>query len=154
MQTSAALSASVVLALLLFSAQPLHAQADACGMLKPAELTALLGPSPTPTPHPNSCLWKGADGTHKLSLAKMKATGARAEMAFMGAHQNAGGSGTVSDEAGLGAKAFATLTSIGVALTVLKQGRLMQMQYYTGGQGTPKDLDTLRPVAKKAVAAF
>lgn len=154
MQIQAALPASLALASLLLSARPLQAQADACGMLKPAELNALLGPGPTPTPHANSCLWKGADGAHKLSLAKMKATGPAAEMAYMGARQNAGRSGTVSDEAGLGAKAFATLTSFGVALTVLKQGRVMQMQYYTGGQGTAKDLDALRPVGRKAVAAF
>ena len=54
----------------------------------------------------------------------------------------------------LGGKAFASLTSFGVAMVFLKEGRLMQMQYYTGGEGTAKDLEALRPVAKKAVAGF
>jgi hypothetical protein len=154
MQIPVALSASLVLAALLLSAHRLQAQTDACGMLKPGELSAVLGPNPAPSPHPNSCMWKGADGAHKLSLMKMKAAGAGAEMAYTGARQNAGRSGTVSDETGLGDKAFATLTSFGVALIVLKEGRMMQMQYYTGGTVTAKDLDALRPVAKQAVAAF
>ena len=86
----------------------------------------------------------------------MRATGPAAEMAFMGARQGAArnGENKVTDEAGMGDKAFAALTSFGVAMVVLKQGRLLQMQYYIGGEGTAKDLDALRPVADKAVAAF
>jgi hypothetical protein len=41
-----------------------------------------------------------------------------------------------------------------VALMMLKQGRLLQLQYWTGAAGTAKDLDALRPVAKKAITAF
>jgi hypothetical protein len=58
----------------------LRAQADACGMLKPAALTALLGGTPAPTPHPNACIWKVGEGAKKLSVTKMRATGPAAEM--------------------------------------------------------------------------
>ena len=156
MKTPTLLRSGLVAAALLLSTQPLRAQADACSMLKPADLTPLLGATPAATPNPSSCLWKAGDGTRKLSLSKMKATGPSAEMAFMGARQGAsrGGEGKVTDETGIGDKAFAALTSFGVAFVVLKQGRVMQLQYYTGGEGTAKDVDALRPVAKKAVAAF
>ena len=58
MKIPALLPSGLVVASLLLSAPPLRAQADACGMLKPAVLTALLGGTPAPTPHPNACIWK------------------------------------------------------------------------------------------------
>jgi len=36
----------------------------------------------------------------------------------------------------------------------MKQGRMFQLQYMTGAAGTAKDVEALRPVAKKAAAAF
>jgi hypothetical protein len=41
-----------------------------------------------------------------------------------------------------------------VVLVMIKQGNLIQMQYRTEAPGTPKDIDLLRPVAKKVIAAF
>jgi hypothetical protein len=92
----------------------------------------------------------------KLTVAAMKATGPAAEMAFTGARQGAakGGAGTVIDLAGTGDKAFASLESFGVAVVVLKGGRVLQMQFWAGAAGTPKDVEAVRPVAKKAAAAF
>jgi hypothetical protein len=77
-------------------------------------------------------------------------------MVFAAARKSAARNGavTVTDEPGLGDKAFASLESFGVALMMLKQGRLLQLQYWTGAAGTAKDLDALRPVAKKAITAF
>ena len=60
----------------------------------------------------------------------------------------------VTDVAGLGDKAFASLEPYGVALMMLKKGRVLQLQYWTGAAGAAKDLDALRPIAKKAIAAF
>jgi hypothetical protein len=37
---------------------------------------------------------------------------------------------------------------------MLKQGRLLQLQYWTGASGTAKDAGALLPVAKKAIAMY
>jgi len=124
-------------------------------LLKPADLVTLLGGTPIAKSNPGGCFWTIPDSPRKLVLLNYRATGPAAEMAFAGARGNAGKDGTVvTDEAGLGAKAFASLPSFGVALVMFKQGRLLQLQYWTGAAGTAKDLQALRPVAKKAIAAF
>ena len=68
-------------------------------------------------------------------------------MAYEGARKNA--RGTIADEPSIGEKAFSVLTSFGAAVVMLKQGRMLQLQYYTDGGGTAKDLEAFRPVAKK-----
>jgi hypothetical protein len=153
---AALLLGGLVLGLLLFSAQPLRAESDGCALLKPADLTTLLGGTPIANPNAGGCIWTVSGSTKKLvAINKYKANGPAAEMAFAGARGNAGkGGDVVTDEAGLGDKVFSNLASFGVALMVLKQGRLLQLQYWTGAAGTAKDLDALRPVAKKAIAAF
>lgn len=98
--------------------------------------------------------WAAAGSARKLIAAKMMAAGPAAEMAFAGARKAAAKDGTVTDLAGLGDKAFAVLPSFGVALVMLKQGRVLQLQYWTGAAGAAKDLDALLPVARKAIAAF
>ena len=60
----------------------------------------------------------------------------------------------VSDETGVGDRAFSGQVSFGAIFVVLKQGRLLQLQYWTGNQGTGEDVAALRPLVKKAVAAF
>jgi hypothetical protein len=60
----------------------------------------------------------------------------------------------VSDETGIGDRAFSGEVSFGAIFVVLKQGRLLQLQYWTGSQGTSQDVAALRSVAQKAVAAF
>ena len=152
---AALLLGGLVLGLLLFSAQPLRAESDGCALLKPADLTTLLGGTPIAKPDAGTCSWTASGSTRKLLAAKLTSTGPAAEMAFAGARQGAAKGGkVVTDEAGLGDKAFAVLESFGVALVMFKQGRLLQLQYWTGAAGTAKDLQALRPVAKKAIAAF
>lgn len=152
----ALLLGGLVLGLLLFSTQPLRAESGGCALLKPADLTTLLGGTPIAKPNAGGCIWTASGSTRKLVAIKYKATGPAAEMAFAGARRNAGKDGkVVTDEAGLGDKAFASLESFGVALVMFKQGRLLQLQYWTGAAaGTAKDLQALRPVAKKAISAF
>jgi hypothetical protein len=89
-------------------------------------------------------------------VAALEETGPAAHDAYAAARAAAGkdAKATVSDEAGLGDRAFAARTRFGVALFMLKGGRLLQLQYWSGGPGTAKDLAALRPVAVKAVAAF
>lgn len=149
-------------ALLLLSPPSVHAEklnsletkADSCALLKPDDLTTLLGGTPTAKPSGDSCSWTASDSTSNLITIKYASTGMAAEMAFASARKNAAKGGTVTDEAGLGDKAFARLGSTGVVLIMIKQGRLLQMQYKTGAAGTAKDLDALRPVAKKAIEAY
>ena len=137
--------------------QPLFAQGNACGLVKAADAAALLGGSPTqkPSPQGKGCSWAGADGKHKLLVLTYKNVGVPPEMAYTGARKGAGGSGDpVADEAGIGDKAFSGQASFGAFFIVLKQGRMIQLQYWTGAHGTAKDVAALRPVVKKAVAAF
>ena len=146
----------LVLCSLLLPVRVLRAQSGGCGLLKPADLTTLLGGTVVAKPVGNACNWSTASGTKKLLSIAPKAAGPAAAMAFAGARKGAakGGAVTVTDETGLGDKAFASLTSFGVVVMMLKQGRMLQLQYHAGAAGTAKDLDTLRPVAKKAIAAF
>ncbi len=50
--------------------------------------------------------------------------------------------------------AFAVIESFGVAMMVLKQDRVLQLQYFSGATGTAKDLEAFRPVAKVAAAGL
>ena len=43
---------------------------------------------------------------------------------------------------------------IGATFIVLKKSRMLQVQYWTGARGTSQDVAALRPVVRKAVAAF
>jgi hypothetical protein len=41
-----------------------------------------------------------------------------------------------------------------IKFVILKGGRVLQLQFWTGARGTAKDRDALRLVARKAAAAF
>ena len=127
---------------------------DACALLKPADLTTLLGGTPIATNNRGNCSWTASGSTKKLLVLKYKIAGPGAEMAFAGMRKNIAKGDKVTDEAGFGDKAFASQASFGVVMMIIKQGRLLQLQYHTGAAGTAKDLNALRPIAKKAVAAF
>ena len=134
---------------------PASAQAgDGCSLLKPADVTILLGGTAVAKVVGTGCKWTA--GSKKLYLIKMKVSGPAAQMAFAGARNASaeGGKVKVADENGLGDKAFSALPSFGVAVIVMKTGRIFQLQYWTGAAGTASDLAALRPVAKKAAAAF
>jgi hypothetical protein len=130
-----------------------HAQTrNACELLRPTDLTALLGGTATAKQSGAGCIW--SVGNQKLVALVYKAAGPAAEMAYQGAHHGAERDGTVNDETGVGDKAFTSLTSFGVVVVMLKQGRLLQLQYWTGTSGTAKDAGALLPVAKKAIAMY
>ena len=63
-------------------------------------------------------------------------------MAYMGAHQGAqaADNAKVIDETGIGDKAFSSTASFGAFFVVLKHGRVLQIQYWTGGLGTSQDV--------------
>ena len=131
---------------------------DACTWLKPSDLTALLGGKPISNSSGSACRWNASGSNKTLMVANVtpkNTYGATMEAVFAGARQNAHDSGKVTDEAGLGEKAFSVVTDSGmVMLMIIKQKRLLQLQYVTGASATAKDLGALRPVAKKAIAAF
>ena len=161
MKIPALLVGSLVLGQLLFSAQPLRAQANACALLKPADLTTLLGGTPIAKPTGSGCGWTAPGRSKKLiaAIITVKLPGVTTEMAYQGAREEAGKEFAVTDEPGMGEKAFSSLQSFGVVMFILKRGRMLQLQYWTDTkgmdtQGTAKDLAVLRPVAKKAIAAL
>ncbi len=129
---------------------------DACALLKPGDVTALLGGTPTASSNVTACRWTSTGSNKKLIVAKinMKTPG-KIDMAYAGARQNAAQVGKVSDESGLGDKAFSVVGKSGfISLMIIKQGRMLQLQYMTEQSGSAKDLGALRTVAKKAVESF
>jgi hypothetical protein len=148
----------LLLGSLLLLALPLAAMAEphACALLQPAEVAPLFGKPVTGKANGGACAWSPAGGPKKLIVSSMKGTGADAEMAYDGARKNMGmgGSAKVTDEKGIGDKAFSVQASFGVSLMAMKGGRLLNMMFMAGAAGTEKDVAAMRLVAKKAVAAF
>jgi hypothetical protein len=102
------------------------------------------------------CTWTGANAKRNLLILTYKNSRVPGEFAFMGARQGAqaDNAAKVSDETGIGDKAFSAQASFGAFFMVLKKGRLLQLQYWTGSQGTSQDVAALRTIVKKAVTAF
>jgi len=147
---------ALLLGALLTSAAPARAEGRGCALLQPAELGALLGGPVTAAENGGACAWTAAGSKKKLIASRLLATGRAAESAYAGARRNAGtdGKSRVVEEAGMGDKAFSVQTGFGVALVALKKGRLLHLQYWTEAPGTSKDLETLRPHARRALAVF
>ena len=99
---------------------------------------------------------KGADPQRKLAVFTYKNAGVPGEMAYMGASKGAESDtgSNVTDENDIGDKAFSGTPSFGAMFVMLKGGRVLQLQFWTGALGTAKDRDALRVIARKAAAAF
>jgi hypothetical protein len=149
---------ALALTLLMLHPELLPAQTNACALLGAGDVAPLLGGTPTHTSTPEglTCTWTGAYAGRKLIVLTTKNRGVPGEVAFMGARRGAESeeNAKVIDETGIGDKAFSGEVSFGVVFMVLKQGRLLQLQYWTGAQGTSQDVAALRPIAAKAAAAF
>lgn len=150
-----ALTSTLALTAALAVAPALGAQASTCTLLKDADVVPLLGPTPTRTELTGNCTWKSADGKRKIYILKYKFSGPPAKAAFprMKTAAASGGAKVIS-ESGAGDDAFSSLTSFGVAYVVIKGGRLLQVQYWPGQKGTAADAAAMRPLAKKAAAAY
>ncbi len=146
----------LALGALLAAASPARADTLNCALLKPEEVTGLLGGPVVEKQAGGACTWAATSSKKKVIASTMRATGAPALSAFAGARKNASrqGNGKVVDEPGLGDQAFTVQTDYGVALVAIKKGRLLQLQYWSGAPGTPQDLEALRPVAHKVLVAF
>lgn len=151
--------AAFALSTLALVPRPAPAATNASTLLKAAEVAPLVGGSPACKSSPNGtgCTWTGARPRHKVLVLTYPAMkGVPPETIFMGARQQAaaGGDAKPADEAGIGERAFSVQTSFGAVFMTLKQGRLLQLQYHTGVQGTSADVAALRPIMRKAAAAF
>ena len=148
----------LALGFLVLHPGPLAAQTNACALLKANDVASLLGGTPTPTASPEgqACTWIGANKERKLAVLTYKNRGVPGDAAFMGARKSAQAdeNAKVSDVTGIGDRAFSGQVSFGAVFVVLKQGRLLQLQYWTGSQGTTQDVAALRSVVQKAVTAF
>lgn len=152
-----ALSTACILGTGIGATRPLSAQTDACALIKAVDAASLLGGTATATPAPKgtTCTWKVADPQRKLIVLTYSSR-TPGEMAYAGARRGAEGDAAakITDESGLGDKAFSTTPAFGAAFIMLKHGRLLQLQYWTGTRRTGKERDDLRAVARKAIAAF
>jgi hypothetical protein len=126
----------------------------ACSLLKPDDLTKLLGPAPTYMSKKGACTWTASGSPKKVITTKFPEEGMAAEMAYYNAEKNASKGGPVITLKGLGDRGFARLNNIGVVLITIKNGKLLQIIYAPGAAGTDKDVDALKPVAMKAIATF
>lgn len=149
--------AACSIAALLIGTQPLAAQVNACSLVKAADVAVLLGGPATcsPAPKGTSSVWKGTDPHRKLAILTYS-NRVPGEMLYMGARNGAvkDSKAKFAEETGLGDKAFSITPSFGAAFVMLKGGRVLQLQLYTGAQGTAKDRDALRVVARRAITAF
>jgi hypothetical protein len=145
---------ALLLGALLASALPARAEVDNCALLEPADLGALLGGTVTEAKNGSACAWSAAGSKKRLVASRMLATGPAAESAYAGARKHAGkdGRSRVVEETGMGDRAFSVLGETGVTLVAIKKGRLLQLQYWAGAPGTPRDAEALRPIARKALA--
>ena len=134
------------------------AATDACSLLKPGDVTALVGGTPKskPAPQGTTCTWTGAKAGHKLLVLTYAMKSVPGEAAYMGARRQAaaGGDAKIADEPGIGDRAFSGQVSFGAVFVALKHGQVLQLQYWTGGKGTSADVAALRPVMRKAIAVF
>jgi hypothetical protein len=126
----------------------------ACALLKPEDLTKLLGSAPSYISKKGACTWSVSGSPKKLITTKFPEEGMAAEMAYYNAEKNASKGGPVVTLKGLGDRGFARLNKIGVVMITIKNGKLLQLIYAPGAAGTEKDIDALKPVALKAIATF
>jgi hypothetical protein len=145
-------------AMLMLAALAVHAEDQpthgACALVKAGDLKTLMGAVPSYSSKRGACTWSVAGSPTKLITTKFPDTGMAAEMAYSNIEKNAAKGGEIISVKGLGDKAFARFNRAGVVLITIKNGTLLQMIYATGSLGTQKELDALKPIAKKAIAGF
>jgi hypothetical protein len=135
-------------------ASPQTASQNPCALLKPEDLTKLMGSKPVAKQNKTTCTWTITGKPNTLAATKFPGTGMAAEMAFEKARNNVAKKGTVIDVYGVGDRSFASTGTFGVVALIIQQGKLLQLKYTSGAPGSDKDIEALKPVAVKAIAAF
>ncbi|MEP6763085.1 MAG: hypothetical protein ABJB66_02180 [Gemmatimonadaceae bacterium] len=127
-----------------------------CSYLTEDEVKPVLGSELQPTfSTAGHCTWAAKSGGKQIVLITMRTAGEAAEHAFDYALANpikGADKGVV--QSGFGDKSFAMMLDRGVQIDVLKNKKMMQVQYLTGAHGTAADLEKLKPIATKAIAAY
>ena len=154
----AAVLAVLACAAFALAPRPAAAQGSACSLLKAADVAGLVGGTPVnkATPEGMVCTWTGAKAGKKVAILTYKNRGVPPDAAFQGARHSiqSHAEANVQDEAGIGERAFSGQVPFGAVFVVLKKGKVFQVQYWTGAKGTSQDVTALRPIARKAAAAF
>jgi hypothetical protein len=147
---------SILVVLGTFSAP----QSDLCKLLAPADVAALLGGPRDPKPIANfGCTWAGIGPAHKeasVLITVPELTEDQAKSAFKQNEttQQKDARRHTRKETGLGDAAFSGLPSYGVIVEIMKDGRLLKVQYNTNAWGTEAQRTAVLAVAKKAAAKF
>ena len=128
-----------------------EAQPGFCAIFDQGELSKLLGGAPALQSQGPICQWTVSGKKYKLRAIRFGNTGMAAEMAFDDTQKKLG---TTVREPGIGDRSFAHMEKYGVSMMIIKDGKLMQLQYGAGSPGTDKDVETLLPLAKQAAAAL
>ena len=131
---------------------------DACKLLTIADVTPILGDGATQqlTQGGQNCEFRSADKKHKLFVRTPESTRTEPEVTFKNYRTGPHHDYKIADEKDLGDEAVSAITPSGVEIMALKQHRILYIQDYAGygTKGSSDMLDKLRPIAKKAAAAF
>jgi hypothetical protein len=140
--------------LLLAAPGAAWAEVQACTLLQPADLVPLLGKPVAGKPSGAACSWNA--GGKKLVVSAMKLPGGAAPGAYAESRKQLAEDPDfkITDENGIGERAFTGRSSGLVGLTALKGSRLLKVMFTTGGSESDKEIAALRQVARKVVAAY
>ena len=131
---------------------------DACKLLTVVDVTPVLGDGATSqlTQGGQTCTFRSADGKRKMFVRTPESTRSTPEATFTQYKTGPHHEYTIADESGIGDQAVSAITPFGVEIMALKQSRILYFQDYAayGTKGSAAMLNQLRPIAKKAAAAF
>ena len=131
------------------------AQVSTCRLVDSADVISLFGQSADPKVHPVSgdCMW-GAVGVDRrgLTMSISVRDTAITNVGYTRGHELAANNGPITDEPGLGDRAYSAVVSFGAEITILTQGQIVQLRYANGVPGSAADVTRLRPVAANVVA--
>jgi hypothetical protein len=140
--------------ILLAAPRAAWAEVQACTLLQPADLVPLLGKPVAGKPSGTACAWNA--GGKKLVVSSMTLPGGVAPGAFAESRKELAEDPDfkITDEKGIGERAFTGRSSGLVGLTALKGSRLLKVMFTTGGPESDNDVAALRQVARKVVSAY
>jgi len=155
-----ALRIALGIMVLLAASDLTAAEANLCSLLAPADVMPLLGVAQSGTLGASglTCIWgdmSGMGGKRGLMIqAPSVHGGAAAAYNAVHAKETKNYPTQTKNEPGIGDQAFSALKNYGVMIMVLKNDRVLQLQYSISKGGSDSDLVALREVTRKAVAAF
>jgi hypothetical protein len=126
-----------------------------CDLIQTADVVSLFG-RPTDArinPVNGDCTWGSTVGIARrgLTLSVSPRDTATANDGYARGRELAANNQTITDERGLGDRAYSAVVPYGATITVLTRGRIVQFRYSDGVAGSQADLDRLRLVAASAI---